>query len=92
MSATGGANYTSGCGIYGSDWDQGMMTLSTNGQYLLIPCLAVPPGTASANTAVSRAVVLVGPSGAVDASTVFLASNFVGEYFRGVASVDGSVF
>jgi len=78
----------------GSATTEGIMTLSTNGQYAVLTGYGANVGTATVNTVsgINRVVgVLNLSTGAID-TTTSLTNAFTGSSIRGVASIDGNEF
>lgn len=82
------------CTTAGSSSNDGSMTLSADGRYLVGPCYGVAPGTANvpgtSTASVPRIVFRVGADGIVDTTTA--TTQFSTGNFRAVASADGTGF
>ncbi len=83
------------CTASGSATSEGLITLSTDGQYIVGTCYAAVPGTAAvagtSSASINRVVFRVDANGTVDTSTA-LSDLVSGNNPRGAASVDGSAF
>jgi hypothetical protein len=77
----------------GSASSEGLLTLSGNGQYLMVPGYDTPPGTSSvagtSSSSVPRAVGRVDASGNIDTSTI-INNQLGGNNVRSATSSDGT--
>lgn len=79
--------------VSGSATSEGMLSLSANGQSLVVPGYAATPGTASIASAagINRVVAVIDNNGGVDTSTNFN-DGYLLNNIRSATSIDGSTF
>jgi hypothetical protein len=83
----------SSCTLGGSQQDTGLMTLSFDGRFLVVPCFSALVGSAdSVATFPSRTIARIAADGTTDISTVFRPYLPGETSFRSVVSYDGSSF
>ncbi|MEO8367916.1 MAG: ExeM/NucH family extracellular endonuclease [Candidatus Solibacter sp.] len=80
--------------ISGTATSDGSLTVSTDGQYLIMAGYSAAPGTAGIATTTSavanRVVARISPAGVIDTTTFMTAANAGGSNTRGAASDNGS--
>jgi hypothetical protein len=95
--ASGGAGNRA-CTNSGSSTSEGLITLSTDGRYLVHVGYDAPPGTAdvaASTTDFNRVIARIDAAGAVNTSTSFTAAPgnaYVRNNIRGVVTEDGTAF